>query len=63
MFLHAYQFWTKIPQNDYSGTVGTYFANRLQINFIELGLDSHFLVTGRASKVINTPKIEDNYWY
>ena len=44
-------------------TVGTYFANRLQINFIELGLDSHFLVTGRASKVINTPKIEDNYWY
>ena len=37
----------------------TYFADRLQINFIELGLDSHFLVTGRASKVINTPKIKD----
>jgi len=33
----------------------TFFADRLQINFIELGLDSHFLVTGRASKVINTP--------
>merc|ERR1712079_17682 len=33
----------------------TFFANRLQINFIELCFDSHFLVTGRTGKVIDTP--------
>merc|ERR1712223_1740440 len=36
-------------------SVIAFLADWFQVNFVKLGLDGHFLVTGRTSKVIDAP--------